>query len=136
MADYEVEVLAGDGAAIVLDVEGKNDVEVEIASLVSIETLTEVSTLEITFPGPIVVNQGDQIAGIGVSDVSETYIQAVPADTWTIAHSLPYAPNVTVIDSSGRKVEGDVSYPDNSTVVIHFTSAGVPAGFAGKAYLS
>lgn len=61
-----------------------------------------------------------------------TYIhnQATPAAVWTITHGLGYQPNVTVVDSAGSQVEGDVTYsgPD---VIVSFSAA-----FAGTAYLS
>lgn len=57
--------------------------------------------------------------------------QSVPSDTWTITHNLGFFPNVSVVDSSGRKVEGDVEYVDINTIEISFIG-----GFAGEAYLS
>lgn len=58
------------------------------------------------------------------------FVQGTSSAVWTIAHGLPYEPNVTVVDSSGTQVEGDVSYVGN-TVVVRFSGA-----FAGTAYLS
>lgn len=59
------------------------------------------------------------------------YIQDIPAATWTIIHNLGFRPNVSVVDSAGTEVIGEVSYPDVNTVVIDFS-----AQFAGEAYLS
>ena len=59
------------------------------------------------------------------------YVQTSPADTWVISHGLSFFPNVTVADSTGREVVGDVSYPDPDTVVLTFSAA-----FSGEAYCS
>jgi hypothetical protein len=40
-------------------------------------------------------------------------------------------PNITVIDSAGRVVEGEIAYPDANTVVLTFSAA-----FSGEAYAS
>jgi hypothetical protein len=85
----------------------------------------------------IVINQGARgpvgAAGSGVTipEVSETFTQAIPSASWTIHHSLAFSPVVTVVDSSGRVVEGDVTYVDSSTITVSFSSA-----FSGTAYLS
>jgi hypothetical protein len=63
--------------------------------------------------------------------VAYTFVQGTPVNTWVIDHPLTFLPNVTVVDSSGRQVEGDVSYADTDTVTITFSAA-----FSGKAYLS
>jgi hypothetical protein len=55
----------------------------------------------------------------------------VSVDTWEIQHGLGYYPNATCIDSSGRVIEGEISYPDENTIVLRFIGA-----TSGKAYLS
>jgi hypothetical protein len=69
--------------------------------------------------------------GGGGGSAPFTFIQAVPSATWVIVHGLGYKPNVTVVDSTERQVEGDVQY--NSLVQITITFS---AAFAGEAYLS
>ena len=59
------------------------------------------------------------------------YTQDTVADVWTIAHGMPYPPNITVVDSSGRVVEGDVLYVSDTEIQVTFS-----APFAGVAYLS
>ena len=59
------------------------------------------------------------------------YYQNTPSDTWTISHNLTFHPNVTVVDSGGSGVEGEISYPSPTTVLLTFRS-----GFSGRAYLS
>lgn len=62
---------------------------------------------------------------------SYSHTQSASSDTWTIAHSLGFKPNVTVEDSGGSIIEGDVVYTDNNNLTITFTAAST-----GKAYLS
>lgn len=59
------------------------------------------------------------------------FLIPTPQAVWTLEHDLPFRPNVTVIDSAGTAVIGDVAYPDPQTVVITFGGA-----FAGTAFLS
>jgi hypothetical protein len=57
--------------------------------------------------------------------------QGVPSSVWNITHNLNKFPSVTVIDSAGTEVEGDVNYVDVNNLTISFSSA-----FAGKASLN
>lgn len=56
--------------------------------------------------------------------------QAEPAELWKINHKLARYPQVTIVDSSGRVVVGEVKYVDNMNVEVYFNG-----GFSGKAYL-
>jgi hypothetical protein len=68
----------------------------------------------------------------GEGNVSYRHYQTSPADTWTVEHDLPFRPNVTVVDSTGREVwPGVVEYPNDLTVQLTFSAA-----FGGEAYLS
>jgi hypothetical protein len=62
-----------------------------------------------------------------------TYVhdQLVPASMWVINHPLNRFPDVTVIDSAGTQVTGDVRYLSNSQVQITFSAA-----FSGQAFLN
>lgn len=62
-------------------------------------------------PGP----QGPQ-----GTDFSFTYSQQVPSTLWVIAHEFPRRPSVTAMDNNGEVVEGDVRYPDSTTVHIQW----------------
>ncbi len=57
--------------------------------------------------------------------------QSTPAATWTIDHNLGWHPNVTVINSAGDVVMGDMAYQTLNRVVLTFNGA-----FSGTAYLS
>lgn len=85
--------------------------------------------------GTIPVSQGagldpvwQAVAGL---TVAYEHSQAIPSAEWVIAHNLGFRPNVTVIDTLGRTVEGDIAYADLNTLTLSFS-----AGFAGTAYLS
>ncbi|EGW39152.1 hypothetical protein [Desulfosporosinus sp. OT] len=71
----------------------------------------------------------DQVPQIAVS----TYIhqQISPAQVWIISHNLGRFPAVTIVDSAGSIVLGDIEYISVQRVQISFTAA-----FAGKAYLN
>ena len=65
------------------------------------------------------------------SDKNFVHTQGAPSDTWTISHTLNKYPSVTIIDSGGTDVIGNIKYIDTTTVVITFASA-----FSGKAILN
>lgn len=59
------------------------------------------------------------------------HVQGSPDVTWDIVHNLGIYPRVTVIDSAGSVVEGDVTYLSPNELTIDFSAA-----FAGEAYLT
>lgn len=59
------------------------------------------------------------------------HTQASASATWTITHDLGGRPSVTVVDSSGTVVVGEVRYDSNTVVTVLFT-----APFSGYAYLT
>lgn len=59
------------------------------------------------------------------------HTQAVPANIWTITHSLNKYPSVTIVDSANTEVIGDIQYTNTNTLTVAFSSA-----FSGKAYLN
>lgn len=60
-----------------------------------------------------------------------THDQMTPAFVWTIQHDLAFFPNVTVMESAGKQIFGDVEYIDQNNLTITFSRE-----VAGKAYLS
>jgi hypothetical protein len=59
------------------------------------------------------------------------HTQTSASTTWTITHTLGGRPSVTIVDSAGTVVVGEVGYNSDTTVVVSFTSA-----FSGFAYLT
>jgi hypothetical protein len=75
-------------------------------------------------PAPAVVN-------VGSSFQYFVFNQNSPATTWTITHNLGRRPSVTVVDSAGTVVIGEVTYTSDNALTIQFS-----AGFSGQAYLN
>ena len=59
------------------------------------------------------------------------HTQAVASTTWTVSHLLGGYPSVTVVDTAGTVVYGEISYSSTTEVVLSFSAA-----FAGYAYLT
>ena len=59
------------------------------------------------------------------------YEQTVAAATWSITHNMGKYPSVTIVDSAGSAVVGDVLYIDENTLTVSFTGACL-----GYAYLN
>ena len=66
-----------------------------------------------------------------ISDKHFMYEQLTPTARWEIAHPLNKYPSVTIIDSAGSVVVGDIEYIDASNVIVYFQAA-----FTGKAFLN
>ena len=73
------------------------------------------------------------VAGIisGKGDSHFVYTQSTPESVWEVTHSLNKKPSVTVVDSAGTQVLGDVQHIDNDNLTITFVNQ-----FSGKAYLN
>ncbi len=69
--------------------------------------------------------------GSGGGDLKYTYTKLSPADVWEIEHNLGKFPAVSVTDSAGSMVTGDVIYTDRNNLRITFSAA-----FSGFAYLN
>lgn len=62
---------------------------------------------------------------------SYEHVQIMPSTVWTVSHNMSKYPGVTIVDSAGTKVIGDIQYVDQNTCLLQFTTA-----FSGKAYLT
>lgn len=67
----------------------------------------------------------------GDGDLSYVYNQISASKVWTINHNLNKYPSVSIVDSAGNLVIGNIEYTTLNTVIILFT-----AEFSGKAYLN
>jgi hypothetical protein len=88
------------------------------SSYIDKDALTLYGPKGLTWPVPGQSLQGPQ----GPSGGFFQYQQIAPSDVWVIDHVLTYKPAVTVLDSAGSQVFGDVSYPLPNRVVIQFTN--------------
>ena len=59
------------------------------------------------------------------------FTQASPSATWNITHELGGRPSVTIVDSAGTVVYGEVVYNSNTSITAFFS-----APFSGFAYLT
>jgi hypothetical protein len=81
--------------------------------------------------GPTVTLNEITVGGINQPSVAYYHTQGTSSAVWVITHNLGWYPNVTVQDSGGSIVEGEIAYTSTMALTITFTGA-----FSGKAYLS
>lgn len=74
---------------------------------------------------------GNGVGGSGGNDKNYVHTQEQASKEWTIIHNLGKYPAVSVIDSAGTEVEGEVHYVDLNKVKLIFS-----AEFSGKATLN
>ena len=109
----------------------------------TVESYTALSadyyTIEVSFNGgqvnltPTVIYNLDNflLASDAVGDLNFTFTQASAQSVWNITHNLGKFPSVSIIDSAGTNVIGEVDYTNNNELILTFTAA-----FAGVAYLN
>lgn len=104
----------------------------ESPTIVEISEKSNVFEMQYSAPGPK-GEKGDpgEKGEPGESATSYLHDQQVASNTWLISHNLQRFPSVTVVDSSGNVVYGDVTYVTENEVTINFSGA-----FSGKAYLN
>lgn len=73
--------------------------------------------------------QGDP--GPPGSDANFVYNQVALSDTWTITHNLGKYPAVSIVDSGGTTIIGDIEYLSVNQVQLTFTTA-----LVGSAYFN
>lgn len=76
-------------------------------------------------------DQGDPGPAGTPGGSSFVFTQNSSSDVWAITHNLQRYPSVTVVDSAGTVVHGEVIYIDENRVELRFT---LP--FQGKVYLN
>jgi hypothetical protein len=69
------------------------------------------------------------IAATSTGDLTYRHVQSSPSATWTVTHNLGKYVAVSVVDSAGDLVFGDVHYDSSDQVTISFSAA-----FGGEAY--
>lgn len=84
-----------------------------------------------TVPGPTGPTGSPGPAGPAGSNFTYHHVQNTPASTWVIVHNLNGYPNISIVDSAGTVVEGEVTYNSANQITMTFTGS-----FAGDAYLS
>ena len=106
-------------------------IESKNIDILTITPSTEVRVLEVVGVGHQGI-QGEQgIQGPPGMDLAYIHNQLAPSDTWLITHNLDKFPSVSIVDSAGSLVIGDVDYININNITVIFTAA-----FGGKAYLN
>lgn len=72
-----------------------------------------------------------QIITIASADKHFSFTQMTASDEWDIVHGLEKYPSVSIVDSAGSLVVGEVTYINTNELIVHFAGA-----FSGKAYLN
>lgn len=85
----------------------------------------------VNLPAPVNPNDAARLADITSHYDAFHFTQASAATTWVINHSLPFRPNVTVVDSLNREIIPDIQFTSGTQVTLTFSAA-----VAGEAYLS
>lgn len=87
----------------------------ELSITQSIETQQELNNVLVSVLKSIVNSSS-------VGDKNFIFSQNTPASIWTVIHPLNKKPSVTVQDSAGTIVEGDINYVDNTSLTITFNA--------------
>lgn len=85
----------------------------------------------IVHSAPDVEVRVDGLSGSAPSDFAYHHIQGASSDLWEIGHGLGFYPNVTVMDSAGSTVEGELEHISQYRLRLTFS-----APISGNAYLS
>lgn len=108
-----------------------SQLELHTTTIIEVERVTpsDITEVVVGIPGP--AGQKGERGLPGASGSHFTFVQSTPDTEWIVDHSLETFPSVTVVNSSGETVEGDVTYESNSRVVVRFSAA-----FSGTIYLN
>jgi hypothetical protein len=101
--------------------------------VVEVRTVEEPAmVITVVEPQRIVLVQSGPLAAVTPGgDATYTFFQLTPAAEWRIPHPMGKHPAVTVQDSAGRQVVGEVQYLGDDLVVVTFR-----APFSGRADLN
>ena len=111
--------------SITIETSRPNVVEAKIPDVSRVVSVVEPSSI-------ITILDKYSIAGIdGASDKTFVFNQITPSDNWLITHGLNKFPSVSVVDSGGTAVIGNVDYIDENTVRVSFNGS-----FSGKAFMN
>ena len=132
--DIDVESDAEEPVAAIVD-EDLEDVHIGVDSAIieAVSPRANVSKSGKTTTITITDIDGTTTADVydGENDKNYEYEQATPRTVWHVNHGLGKYPSVTVVDSSGNAVIGDIVYIDQNNLTLTFEGA-----FSGKAYLN
>lgn len=67
----------------------------------------------------------------GTGDLNYHHVQAMPSTQWTVNHNLGKYPSVSVVDSGGAGVLGEIRYVSMQQCILTFSAA-----FSGEAFFN
>ncbi|MFH9731870.1 hypothetical protein [Streptomyces sp. NPDC017260] len=73
-------------------------------------------------PGEVTSEQLDALEA-RVAPRPQEFVQTSASTEWTIPHTMPYRPFVTVYDTAGHEIGGLVEYPNPAVVLVRFAYA-------------
>lgn len=76
-------------------------------------------------------NKTSSELGLTGDDKNFIYTKGTPDKIWDITHNLGKYPSVTIVDSAGSVVVGDITYVSENNLKVTFSAA-----FGGTAYLN
>lgn len=121
--DYKLEIdLLRSG----MSVEGAAAAEIDLGLLGDIKKIAKIS---------IVYNNTYVTNNYTASTSGSGYVhhQPTPSATWTIDNPLGIYPNITIVDTNGQRISGQINYNNSTSAVITVT---FNSPVAGRAYLS
>ena len=71
------------------------------------------------------------VSGNNSADANFVFEQGTPSATWVVTHSLGKNPSVSVVDSAGTLVIGNVTYDTLNQLTLTFNGA-----FSGEAFMN
>jgi len=105
---------------------------IQVTKRSKVSTVIKASPKTVIIAKPVETIVASSFSAIPTSATTYTHTQDVSSASWIITHNLGYFPGgVSIVDSAGSKVYGDVSYVSENQIMINFSSA-----FGGKAYIS
>jgi hypothetical protein len=131
--DY-LQYLVGDDVILFNTSDRNNFGHFKFVSLLESTPDVYVGTFDFIAANGVLVDQNVYAVGLftkGHDDKHYKHVQGVSSATWTIAHNLGKFPSVTVKDSAGSIVIGEINYNDNNNITLTFSGA-----FSGEAYLN
>ena len=131
--DY-LQYLVGEDVIIFNTSERNNFGHFKFLSLQESTSDVYIGTFDLVAASGVLVDQG--IYGIsiftkGYNDKTYKHVQGLSSATWNIAHNLGKFPSVTIKDSAGSIVIGEIQYNDDNNITLTFSGA-----FSGEAYLN
>ena len=114
---------------LTVKIQSEPTIEIDLGEIEVIETLRTVdSEMSDTSENPV---QNKAIKSYVDARLDKNYVhtQRMASDSWIIAHNLNKYPAITIVDSGGTVVIGEIEYVSLNLACVKFNAI-----FSGKAY--